>query len=150
LPILLSSPHPFHRQLDGYMVHTVSLPREWIQESKCMITVNSTHGLFLTCTQKSHLYLHSIKVFNIHIMYKQLYLTLCKKTKRNPTYLERQLLASGDKVPSTLVPCLVTTALPLASTPFTPFPPRSPHYTIYNDDIHNHGLLCPGRIQVVK
>jgi hypothetical protein len=31
----------------------------------------------------------------------------------------------------------------LAFAPFTPFPPLSPHYTIYNDDINNHSLLCP-------
>jgi hypothetical protein len=36
----------------------VSLPREWFQEIKRMITVHSTHGLFLTCTQGSCLYLH--------------------------------------------------------------------------------------------
>ncbi len=31
----------------------VSLPQVWIQEIKCMTVVNFTHGLFLTCTQKS-------------------------------------------------------------------------------------------------
>ncbi len=37
----------------------LSLPREWFQEIKRMMTVHSTHGLFLTCTQESHLYLHN-------------------------------------------------------------------------------------------
>ncbi len=46
------------------------LPQEWIQEIKHMMPMYSTHGLFLTCTQKSRLYLHHIQVFNIHTMYK--------------------------------------------------------------------------------
>jgi hypothetical protein len=100
-----------------------------------------TEVSFIFTQHKSIQYSHYVQAILSHPL---------QKTKRNPTYLERQLLARGDKVPSTLVPCLVTTALPLASAPFTPFPPLSPHYTIYNDDIHNHGLLCPGRIQVVK
>jgi hypothetical protein len=43
------------------------------------------------------------------------------------------------------VPYLVTTAPPLAFAPFTPFPLFSPHYTIYNDDINNRGILCSGQ-----
>jgi hypothetical protein len=123
----------------------VSLPWEWIQEIKCMMTVYSTNCLFISCTQKSHLYLHSTQIFNIHIVYKQFYCTPCKNNKKTPTYLEGQLLARSDEFPSTLVPYLVTTAPPLAFAPLTSYPPLSPHYTIYNDGIHNHSLLRPGQ-----
>jgi hypothetical protein len=41
----------------GTLSLSVSLPREWIHEIKCMTTVYFRHGLFLTCTQKSNLYL---------------------------------------------------------------------------------------------
>ncbi len=39
----------------NFTVH-VSLPRKWIQEIKRMTMVYFMHGLFLTCTQKSHIY----------------------------------------------------------------------------------------------
>jgi hypothetical protein len=39
-------------------IFTVSLLREWIQEIKHMMMMKSMHGLFLTCTQRSCLYLH--------------------------------------------------------------------------------------------
>jgi hypothetical protein len=87
------------------------------------MTVYSTHGLFLTCTQKSHLYLHSTQIFNIHIVYKQFYRTPCKNNKKTRTYLDGQLLARGDEFPSTLVPYLITTAPPLAFAPLMPYPP---------------------------
>ncbi len=66
--------------------------------------------------------------------------------RRTPTYLEGQLLARGGEFPSTLVPCLVTTAPPLVLAPFTPFPPLSPHSTIYKDEFNNHGLLHLGQL----
>jgi hypothetical protein len=37
----------------------VSLPREYTQEIKRMLMVQTTHGLFLTCTKNSSLYLHN-------------------------------------------------------------------------------------------
>ncbi len=110
---------------------TVSLPREWIQEIKRMMTVYSTHGLFLTCTQRFCLYLHNIQIFNIHTIYKQLYQTpYKKKQERTLTYLEGQLLACGDKFPSTLVSFLETTAPPFSFRLFHPFPTPQPtsHY----------------------
>jgi hypothetical protein len=39
---------------------SVSLPREWIQGINHMMAMYFTHGLFLTCTQKSCLYLHDM------------------------------------------------------------------------------------------
>ncbi len=66
-----------------------------------------------------------------------------EKQKGTPTYLKGQLLARGDEFPSTLVPCLGHT---LDSCPLSPlFPSLSPDYTIYKDDINNHGLLRPGQ-----
>ncbi len=47
----------------------VSLPREWFQEINPMMIVHTTHGLFLTYTQESYLYLHNIQLINIHTMY---------------------------------------------------------------------------------
>jgi hypothetical protein len=52
------------------MNKSVSLPLEWIKEIKRLMTVNSKQVSFLTCTQKFHLYLHSIQILNIHTMYK--------------------------------------------------------------------------------
>jgi hypothetical protein len=124
---------------------SVSLPREWFQEIKHMMTVNSTHGLFLTCTQESHLYLHNIQLTNIYTMCMQLLLNPLTKVIRTPSYLVGQFLSHGDKSPSTLVPCLVATATPFCSGPFTPFSPLSPYYTIYKSVINNHGLLRPGQ-----
>jgi hypothetical protein len=43
--------------------HTVSLPQACFQEIKCMVIKHSTHGLFLTCIQKSRLYLHNVQSF---------------------------------------------------------------------------------------
>jgi hypothetical protein len=34
----------------------------------------------------------------------------------------------------------------LALASFIPFPTLSSHYTIYNEDINNHGLLHPGQL----
>jgi hypothetical protein len=44
---------------------TVSLPLEWIQEIKRMMTVYSIHGLYLTCRQRSCWYLHKIQILDI-------------------------------------------------------------------------------------
>jgi hypothetical protein len=84
-----------------------------------MMMMYSTHGLFLTCTQISRLYLH---------MHNQMIFTQCTQLlieplaeiTKSPTYLEGQFLAHGGESPSTLVPCLLATALI-----FTPLPP--PH-----------------------
>jgi hypothetical protein len=60
----------------------LSLPREVFQEIKCTMTVHFMHGLFLTWTQGSRLYLHNIQPFTIHTMYKQSYWTPCKNNKK--------------------------------------------------------------------
>jgi hypothetical protein len=122
----------------------VSLLRECTQEIECMMMMYSTHGLFLTCTQKYCLYLNGIQIFNIHTVYKQSLSNHLQQQQRTSTFLEGQFLARGDKFPSTLVPSLVTTAPPLSLHHFYPLSTLDPHYTVYKDDINNHGLLCPG------
>ncbi len=82
-------------------------------------------------------------MFNIHTIYKQSLSNPLQKQQRTPRYLEGKFLASGDEFPSTLVSSLVTTALPLVFSLFTPFP--DPHYTVYKGDINNHGLLRLGQ-----
>jgi hypothetical protein len=57
---------------------------------------------------------------------QQFYHNPCK-TIRIHTYWEGQLLACGDKFPSTLVPSLVTTAPPFSFHPF-PTPQPTSHY----------------------
>jgi hypothetical protein len=52
------------------------------KKNKRMMTVCSKHGLFLTRTWISHLYLHSSQIFNIHTMYKQFYRTPSKNNKK--------------------------------------------------------------------
>jgi hypothetical protein len=55
---------PAHQKLSS-QEHTdifVLLPREWIQGIKRMTTMYFTHGLFLTCTEKSHLYLYNTQI----------------------------------------------------------------------------------------
>jgi hypothetical protein len=103
------------------------------------MTVNSTHVCFLACTQKSCLYL-------LCTAYIYLIFTQCTSN-----FIENPLQSNKNPYPThgfayTLVLCLVTTALPLAFAPFNSFPPFSPHYTIYNDDINNHSLLRPGHL----
>jgi hypothetical protein len=60
-----------------------------------------------------------------------------QKQQRTPTYLEGQFLARGDEFPSNLPHPLV----------IAPFPPFSQHYTVYKNDINNHGLLRPGHFK---
>jgi hypothetical protein len=88
--------------------------------------MHSMHGLFLTCTQGSHLY--SCNVHSIYIYTQST--TIVNQTpfwkQISPTYLEGQCLAHGGESPSTLVPCLLATTPPFDSYPFTPSHPISP------------------------
>jgi hypothetical protein len=107
-----------------------------------MMMMYSTHGLFLTCTQISRLYLHmhNQMIFTQCTQCTQLLIEPLAEITKSPTYLEGQFLAHGGESPSTLVPCLLPTALI-----FTPLPTPQPHYTIYDDVINNHGLLRLGQ-----
>jgi hypothetical protein len=125
---------------------SVSLPQEWIQEIKRMMMMYSTHGLFLTCTQKSHLYLLDIQILNlnIHTIYKQSFFIKPRaKIIMNLHFLGGPASCFLNSHPP-WSPVWSQLPHPLAFAPFTLFPPHSPHYTIYKDDINNHGLLCPG------
>jgi hypothetical protein len=70
-----------------YIYSIVSLPREWIQEIKCMMTVYSTHGLFLTCTQ-SLVCIYATYRYLIFTQYtSNLFIEPLAKTLRNPYLL---------------------------------------------------------------
>ncbi len=98
---------------------------------KRMMMVHSMHGLFLTCTQESHLYLHNVQLIDVHTMYRQLLIKPLTRKIKTPTYLKCQFLAHGGEFPSTLVPCLVATAPPFDSCPFHPFPTPWAHITLF-------------------
>jgi hypothetical protein len=99
----------------------VSLPQERFQEIKHMMTVQTTHSLFLTWTQKFHLY--------IYTTHNQLFGPdpPCEMIKESPLTWNADVLIMICESPSTPVPCLVATAQPFL-TPLTPFPPLQPHY----------------------
>jgi hypothetical protein len=101
------------------------LPRGWIQEIKHMMTVHSTHGLFLTCTQILFVFTQYTDVQYSHNKQAISFEPLATNKEAN-TYLEGQLLARGDEFPSTLAPSLVTTASPFSLHPFHPFPTPQP------------------------
>ncbi len=81
----------------------------------------TTHGLFLTCTQKFYLCTTHNQLFGSD--------PPRENDKRNPTYLEGRCFTHGGESPSTLVHCLVATGHSLLSNPpLTPSHPFSPHY----------------------
>ncbi len=92
--LVIYSPHSHPSSVLKDLVVRVSLPREWFQEIKRMMMVHSTHGLFLTCTQESHLYLHTVQLIDIHAMYRQLLLNPLQKIIKNPDLLEGPLSCS--------------------------------------------------------
>ncbi len=63
-----------------------------------------THGLFLTCSQKSHLYLQVtyLDIYKYTIISKERR-TLALRKWPHIAYLESQLFAHGDETPFTLV-----------------------------------------------
>ncbi len=93
--------------------------------------MHSSHGFFLTCTQKSCLHLHSVQLINIYTTYRQSSIEPLAEIKRTLTYLEGQYLAHGSELPSPLAPCLGATAPPFDSYPFHPFPTSSAHITLF-------------------
>jgi hypothetical protein len=94
----------------------VSLPRGCFQEIECMMVMNFMHGLFLTCTQRSCLYLHDTQLINIYTTYNIVKNTLYTY-KKSPSYLEGQCLAHGGKSQSTMAPRLLATAPSFDSHP---------------------------------
>jgi hypothetical protein len=107
----------------------VSLPRGRIQEIKHTMLVNLMHGLFLTCTQKSHyIYRSFIALFTRHTTFLP-NLTPCISIG-NPVLLtwRTSFFARGDEYLSTLFSGLPTTAPPLA-LPLSPF--HTPQFKLY-------------------
>jgi hypothetical protein len=124
----------------------VLLLREWIQEIKRMMMMHSTHSLFLTCTQGSRLYLHNVQLINIYTMYRQSLIESLAEIIKIHDLLSGPVSCSWWRIPIQSGPlpgsnCPTLWLLHLSPLSHT----LSPHYTIYNDDIYNHSLLCPGQ-----
>ncbi len=112
-------------------IYIVSLPREWFQEIKRMMTVHSTHGLFLTCTQESCLYIFTqctISRYLHNVCTSNHYRTPCKSNKE-PNLLGGQVSCSWWQIPIHSGP------LPGSNCPtlwlFHPFPTLSAHITLF-------------------
>ncbi len=112
-----------------------------------MMVVNFTHGLFLTCTQKSRVFTSHTSRYTVCI---QMYNDFIGRTipctnKITPLLTWRaSFFAHGDELPSTLVSGLPTTAPPLGFYLSHPFTPHSLYYIIYKDNINNLSRLHPG------
>ncbi len=113
--------------IDFPLVSNLCIPSSILWIHKCFTTMKTfqgikrmmlqtTHGLFLTCTQKFYIY--------ICIIHNQLFghKPSFEGKEKHPTYLEVQRLVHSGKSPSTLVPCLVSTTLLLLSNPPAPLP----------------------------
>ncbi len=126
----------------------VSLPRVWVQEIKCMPVMYFTHGLFLTCTQKScFIYKSCIAICqNLQQFWPEP--TPCIGNKTTPfTYLKSQLLCSWWRIPSTLVS--VSQQLPHPwLLPFSAFHTLQFNYIIYIDNINNLGCPRVGQLRL--
>jgi hypothetical protein len=124
----------------------VSLPRGRIQKIKRMTHVNFMHGLFLTCTQKSH-YISRlfIAVFTRCTAFPT-NPTLSIINKTAPLYFLREpvslLVVTNTHPPLSLVCQQLPHPLLCPSHPFIP---HSSNYIIYMDDINNLGHPCPGQ-----
>jgi hypothetical protein len=111
-----------------------------------MMTVNFTHGLFLTCTQKF------CCIYKLYIAIFTEYTAIFIRTnplhqhQSHPAFLtwRASFFARGDEYISTLVSDLPTTAPPLGFYPSHPFTPHSSNYISYIDNIKNLGRPCPG------
>ncbi len=92
------------------------------------MTVNSTHGFFLTHTQRSCLNLNIIYILNVLAMYNNLLNPL--QSNKDSYLLGGLALTRCDEFPSTPVPCLVTTVPPFSFHPFHLFSTPQPtlHY----------------------
>ncbi len=106
-----------------------------------MMTVYSTQVYFKPA-QKDHICIYTTYRYLIMAMYNNFIEPLAKQLKPLASFL---LVVTNSHPPWS--PVWQQLPHPLAFTPFTPFPPLNPHYTIYKDDINNHGLLHPGQIQ---
>ncbi len=95
--------------------------------------VHSTHGLFLTYAQESHLYLHNVQLINIYTMYMQFYWTFCKKV-REPQLIVGPISCSWWRIPIHSSPlsgsnCPSLWLLPLS--PLSPLSHPSAHITLF-------------------
>jgi hypothetical protein len=98
----------------------VLLPRGCCQGIKRMMML-TTHGLFLTCTQKFYLY-----IYTTHFKYPGDN-PLHFKLEETFHLLGRPMCCSWWRIPSTLVPCLKSTAPPFISNLPSPLPTPLAH-----------------------
>jgi hypothetical protein len=102
-----------------------------------------THGLFLTCTQKSH-YIYNSRIA-IFTECTAVFLSTNPLHQQQTNPARASFFAGGDEYPSTLVPGLLITAPPLGFYPSHPFTPYSSNYIIYIGDMNNLSRLRPGQ-----
>ncbi len=94
------------------------------------MTVHSTHGLFLTCSQESHLHLHNIQLINIYTIHRQLLIKHLARIK-NPDLLGGPSSSSWWRIPIYFIPLPSSTAPPFGPCPFHPFPLPSALITVF-------------------
>ncbi len=80
-------------------IYIVSVPREWFQEIKRMIMMHSTHGLFLTSTQESRLYLHNVQLIAIYTTDRQSSIEPLVEIIKNPDLLGGPVSCSWWQIP---------------------------------------------------
>jgi hypothetical protein len=132
-----------------YRKMSVLLPQGRIQEIKCMMLVYFTHGLFLTCTQKSHFINRSfIAIFRYSILSRP---TPCTSIRQPPLYLLGEpaslLVRTNTDPPMSWVCQQLPHPLLCPSHSFTP---HSSNYIIYIDDINNSQLSSSGTMFSLK
>jgi hypothetical protein len=133
-------------QWDFTLIMLVPLPRGGIQEIKRRMLVNFTHGLFSTCTQKSHYISQSFIVIFTRCTAFPTNPTPCIINKTNLLYFLGEpvslLVVTNTHPPLSFVCQQLPHPLLCPSHPFTP---HSSNYIIYMDDINNLGHPCPGQ-----
>ncbi len=109
----------------------VSLPREWFQEIKCMMPVHSIHGLLLTCTQESCLYLNHVQLIDIYTMYRKLLSNPLQKKIKNPNLLGEPVSCPWWRIPIHSGPLSGSNWPTLWLLPFSPLSYPSAHITLF-------------------
>jgi hypothetical protein len=104
------------------IIVTVSLLRGRIQEIKRMALLNFTHGLFLTCTQKSHYIYRSFSAIFTRCTVLSCHPTPSFHLNKHPTLLTWRtsffLVVTNTNPPMSLVCQQLPHPLPLPLSPF--------------------------------
>ncbi len=121
-------PHLVCSSLEAF---TVSLPRERFQEIKPMMVMHSMHGLFLTCTQKSCLYLHNVHSVNVYTMYRQSLIEPLAEIMKIPYLRGGPVSCSWCRIPIRSGPLPGSNCPPFNSYPLHSFPTPSARVTLF-------------------